>query len=186
MFTLPLLSFFVVVPSVQGADLVNETITWGDSTWETIRVNSTGHIFVNGTLGTAFGFMLKGTWDPPSESVANLMLDWCENNGLRFMIFIYETNDAVATITSRLAFWIPKLYAHKMFVVLFQVQRTGSKANALDTVQYKNKFEAVIDYMIDNNRKEMVVGFIGADEYLWGLDIITKKNYVVVPQHPLD
>ena len=148
------------------------TITWGDGTTETITVNSTGHIFLGGSEGIAFGFVLILSGSQPSTSVANNMLDWCQSNGVRFMSLIFHTSMSQSAIESRLDFWIPKLYDHKMFVILWPHPMTATKESMLDATDFKNKFQITVDKIVSMNRKEMVVAFIGSDE--WDLHVVNK------------
>lgn len=145
---------------------MQSTITWSDSSQETIRVDGAGHVYLNGGEGQAFGFVIMGSGSPPSASVANTILDWCQSNSVRFMVYIARTSSSQGTIESRLDFWIPKLYAHKMFVIVWYHPRASqTKAEALDTTDFKNKFKIAVDKIISLNRKEMVVAFIGGEEW---------------------
>jgi len=147
-----------------------QTVAWADGTTETIQVGDKGKIYLNGNEGKGFGFILKGSWsNQPSESVANRMLDWCEDNGVRFMSFIIDSYQSDDDITSRLNFWIPKLYDRKMFLIMWLHPQTSTKSTLLDTSTYKNKFELIVDHINGMNRKEIVVAFIGADE--WDLNV---------------
>ena len=92
------------------------------------------------------------------------MLDWCQTNGVRLMPFIIDAYETDTEITSRLDFWIPKLYDHKMFMVMWLHPKGGSKTSVLDASTYKNKFKLVVDHIISLNREEMIIAFVNSDE----------------------
>jgi len=151
-----------------------KTVTWTDGTTETIQVGDKGKIYLNGNEGKGFGFILKGSWsNQPSTSVANKMFDWCQDNGVRFMTFIIDAYQSDDDITSRLDFWIPKLYDHEMFMIMWLHPETSTKTSLLDASTYKNKFKLIVDHIISLNKEEMIVAFIGADE--WDLNAPAKS-----------
>ena len=148
-----------------------ETITWNDETKETIQITDKGKILLNGIEKKAFGFVIKAEWNPPSEAVTNAMLDWCQDNGVRFMNVLLGA--AKSDNPSRLEFWLPKLYDHKMFAIVWVVPAAFDRAALLDATAYKNVFKTVVNKIIDMNKKDMVVTFLAGEE--WDIHV-DRKN----------
>lgn len=164
-----------LVPSygiIRSANTVEKIVTWADGTSETITVDDKGKIFLNGNQKIAFGFhiitaMMVG--EPEDSQRANKILDQLQGWGVRFMTVGCMNWDTLDWIRFWLGFWLPKLYSHKMFVML-QYQQIPDVSLDVDA-QY-NRFSSIIDMITEQKYADIVFSVL----YSWEQDDFGHTN----------
>jgi hypothetical protein len=162
----------VIYPNAE----MKKTITWGDGSKETIQVTEKGRIFINGKEVTAFGFNVAryGDWGDLTDEAANRALDRLMQDGVRFMALnVHWWLIRQEEIESVLDFWMPKLYAHKMFVLLFMSDAVEEEGYGVPigqpTVEWQmNRINIVLNKLSQNKNWADIIFAFGIT---WELDI---------------
>jgi hypothetical protein len=144
-------------------------VTWTDETSETIKVDDQGRIFLNGSQTIAFGFHIitaKLVGEPQDSNQRNAILDQLQVWGVRFMALGCMSWMTLDQLQWWLNFWLPKLYAHKMFVML---EYQESPNDNIDVTTQYNRLSAVIDMVTDQRYADIIFSVC----YSWEQDIYT-------------
>jgi hypothetical protein len=133
---------------------------------ETLTVNTLGQVFIDGNEIQAIGLHLEHSSVLPSNAIANSMLDKLQTAGIRFMALNIPYWLQPVEWADQIDFWMPKLFAHKMWVQL-QPQHDEPEPPVLDADVQMVKHQAIID-RIDANSDwgSIVFSWCGA----WELD----------------
>jgi|GEM_PF-5128159 len=164
------------VPSygtIRSTIAMEKTVTWADGTIETIIVDDKGRIFLNGEETIAVGLhiitaMMVGELEDSQR--ANKILDQLQSFGVRFMTIGCMSWDSLAWIEYWFNFWLPKLYSHKMFVMI-EVEDPDYPA-PLDPDSHYTRCAAIVDMVNDQRYADIVFAFA----YAWELDMETGRT----------
>jgi hypothetical protein len=168
--TIPSYSSLQIYQRISASGIIRagivKTVTWSDSSKETIQITQKGRIFVNGNEVIAFGFHISryGDWGDWDDTTANKALDRLMHDGVRFMELSipYWFYDSRSDISDLIKFWMPKLYNHKMFVFICLGQ-----AYPVDVERQMRIVNIVIDEISkDKNWADTVFAF----GYNWEMD----------------
>jgi hypothetical protein len=161
---------FFMTPT-QAASYPSKTVTWGDGTSDTLQVDDKGQVFLNGQPTIAFGFHIvtglpSSVSGVPVDSEANQikMLDTLQSWGVRFMSLDLSSWLNMAQSQAWIDWWMPQLYAHKMFVEFAMQEQPAGDLNV--AAQY-NRFSQLIDSISDTRSANMIY----AAAYAWELDL---------------
>ena len=158
---------------IRSAMAVEKMVTWADGTIETIIVDDKGRIFLNGEETIAVGLhiitaMMVG--EPEDSQRANKILDQLQSFGVRFMTIGCMSWDSLVWIEYWFNFWLPKLYSHKMFVMI-EVEDPDYPA-PLDPDSQYSRCVAIIDMINDQEYADIIFAFA----YAWELDMESGRT----------
>jgi hypothetical protein len=159
----------ISIPSfgtIQGESAFAKIVTWGDGSTETVKVDNFGQIFLNDTLTVAFGLNIVAIRTSDEDVTSEKVLTTLQDAGVRFMALDIPSWLNVTEGLDWMSFWMPKLYAHRMWVVLY-IQQTPNNPPDLNVT---SAFARISD-IIDGIRNQTWANMIFAVGYNWELDL---------------
>ena len=151
---------------IQPRLLTEKTVNWSDGSEETITVDDSGTIFLNGQKTVAFGLNIVTIAYQTEDVTAPKVLDTLQAGGVRFMALDISgwlnVNQGVGWID----FWMPKLYEHKMWVALY-IQQSPNNPPDLNVSEQAARFLGIIQGITNQTYANMIFT-VG---YNWELDL---------------
>ncbi len=158
--------------------LTQKTVKWADGSTETLKVDGSGQIFLNGIKTVAFGLHIV-TMNMSGYADAGKILKTLQSNGIRFMVLDASSWLNVPQALSWINWWMPWLYSYKMWVVLNiqdnyvqNLPPPGGSCTIFNVTAANMRVAGIVDGIVNPTYASMIF----AVGYNWELDNIGYSN----------